>query len=297
MTTITGQQIQHYRDHGYVIIENFLSADELARSHEEIESIIPGWLDYASGASRRKPANWEMQHHFRRDDRFPFTGTQLNANTLHPELQRFAGIMAGDTELVCEQSDLHFKCQGHVSDIDQRMHVDYMNHTLTYPPDVPAFWQTAYLLYYTDVDEGQAPTAVTSWQHYRDEILWPPVVKREDRPELYEQEVRTIVPAGTLLAYSMRTFHRGTAFLRDSARVAQFITYAPAGCPWLGIIGWPEQGVRPEFRTWMESASVTDRARFGFPPPGHVYWTRETLAGVAARYPGMDLSPYDPDQS
>ena len=30
---------------------------------------------------------------------------------------------------------------------------------------------------------------------------------------------------------------------------------------------------------------------FGFPAPGHPYWTDETLDGVAARYPGMDMAP------
>ena len=31
---------------------------------------------------------------------------------------------------------------------------------------------------------------------------------------------------------------------------------------------------------------------FGFPPPGHPYWTPETLAGMALRYPDLDLSPW-----
>ena len=30
----------------------------------------------------------------------------------------------------------------------------------------------------------------------------------------------------------------------------------------------------------------------GFPAPGHPYWTAQTLAGVAARYPMLDLSPW-----
>lgn len=31
---------------------------------------------------------------------------------------------------------------------------------------------------------------------------------------------------------------------------------------------------------------------FGWPPAGSHYWTPRTLAGVAARYPEMDLTPY-----
>jgi hypothetical protein len=50
--------------------------------------------------------------------------------------------------------------------------------------------------------------------------------------------------------------------------------------------------VRKSFRIWIERASVAERELLGFPAPGHDYWTEETLAGVAARFPEMDLDPY-----
>ena len=289
--TITDKQVDHYREHGYVIVENFLEPDELSRALDEIEAYKPGWLDYAANPSGSRPEGWDHRRG-RRTTRFPFPGTQLNAITLHPELRRLAALMTGHDDLFCEQSDLHFKCKDNYGDAEQQMHMDYVNHTLAYPPADPAYWQTAYLLYYTDVDENQAPTAACSHQYYADEIHWPPAYTREDRPELYDNEVKVTVPAGSLLAYSMRTFHRGTAFKKEGARVAQFITYAPAAWKWLGIVGWSEQGTRPEFRQWMEKASSEERELLGFPPPGHSYWSKETLAGVAARYPKMDLSPY-----
>ena len=104
--------------------------------------------------------------------------------------------------------------------------------------------------------------------------------------------MKTIVPAGSVLAYSMRTFHRGTAFKGEGARIAEFITYAPKNCPWMGIVGWPEQGVHKSFRIWVERASVEEREMLGFPAPGDTYWTEETRAGVAARFPDMDMTPY-----
>jgi hypothetical protein len=44
---------------------------------------------------------------------------------------------------------------------------------------------------------------------------------------------------------------------------------------------------------WVGSLSVRQRHTLGFPLPGHSYWTAETIAGVAARYPGMDMAPYE----
>jgi hypothetical protein len=284
--------IQQYREHGYAIVENFLTSDELARSRDEIEAFLPGWLDYAADPIGPKPTGWDEPQRSRRAVRFPFRGGQLNANTLHPELRRFAGLMSGNQPLFCEQSDLTYKCKGHYGDTDQPMHLDYVNHTLAYPPDRPEYWQTAFLIYYTDVAAHEAPTAVCSWQHYRGEILWPALYDRTQRTELYEHEVKVTVPAGSVLAYSMRTFHRGTAFLDEGARIGHFISYAPKAPKWMGIVGWPEQGVHKSFSAWMERATVEERDLLGFPAPGDDYWTEETRAGVAARFPNMDMNPY-----
>ena len=157
------------------------------------------------------------------------------------------------------------------------MHCDYGNHTLAYPPDDPAYWQTAYLLYYTEVTAAHAPTAVCSRRHYPERILWPAHYKREQRPAIYDNERKVIVPAGSLFIYSMRTFHRGTPFRADVGRLAQFVTYAPAAWKWLGIVGWSAQAIRPEFRAWIEAATPAERELLGFPPPGPLVLERRNL--------------------
>jgi len=285
---ITAEHISHYREHGYAIVENFLSPAEVDNARRDIDALRPGWIDFCLDPARGKPRGWKQLER----SRFPFPGEQLNAITVHPELRRMAALLAGSDDLYCEQSDLNLKCKGHPADADQSMHCDYLNHTLAYPPEDPAFWQTAYLIYYTDVTEAHAPTAVCSRKHYPEKILWPAMYSREARPELYDNEVKVIVPAGSLFAYSMRTFHRGTLFQADVGRAAQFITYAPAAWKWLGIVGWGSKAIRPDFARWISSASLEERHAFGFPPPGHPYWTDETLAGVSARYPAMDMAPY-----
>jgi len=293
----TSKHIEHYRTHGYVVVENFLTHDELTRAQQEIENIIPGWLEYAENPNKPMPDRLQDPPRTRRQNRFPFVGDQLNAITLHPDLRAFAAVNAGHDNLFCEQADLAYKYQGHRADREQLMHVDYTNHTLVYPTIDQQYWQTAYLIYYTDVDEGLAPTAVCTWQHYKDEILWPTSYKKHQRASLYDNEIKVVVPAGSVLAYSMRTFHRGTAFKRPGARIGEFVTYAPSNCPWLGIVGWPEQGDNHSFQGWVEKATVEERGLLGFPAPGDHYWNREALAGVAARFPGMDLGPYQNESS
>ena len=284
---------EHYRRHGYVVVENFLTPDELAAARSELTELLPGWVEFCDDPTHDKPKDWNAPRAPGQGPlRFPYAGTALNAITLHPELRRFAADRIGHDDLFCEQSHLHVKCKGHHADRDQVMHCDFGNHTLAYPPLDPAYWQTAYLVYYTDVDADHAPTAVCSWEHYPERIRWPAHYTREERPDIYDNEVPVTVLAGSLLAYSMRTFHRGTPFRADVGRIGQFITYAPAAWKWLGITGWSVEATRPEFRAWIEGATPDERTALGFPAPGHGYWTEETLEGVAARYPGMDMTPY-----
>ena len=214
--TFEQHHVEHYRRHGYVVVEDFLTPAELDGARDELAELIPGWVEFCDDPARGKPENWNKRGPGRRGYlNFPFRGATLNAITLHPELRRFAAQMIGDDNLFCEQSDLHIKCHGHPQDTDQIMHCDFVNHTLAYPPPDPEYWQTAYLVYYTDVDADHAPTAICSWEHYPERIRWPAHYTREERPAIYDNEVRVTVPAGSVLAYSMRTFHRGTPFRAD----------------------------------------------------------------------------------
>src|SRR5947208_3014970 len=61
---------------------------------------------------------------------------------------------------------------------------------------------------------------------------------------------------------------------------------------WMGFSAWARAGQAPALQRFLERATPRQRELLGFPPPGHPYWNRETLAGVAARYPGMDMTPY-----
>ena len=294
---IEQKHIDHYRQHGFAIIDNFLSPELLHEAREELKVCLPGWVEYCDDPTTEKPSDRTVPAGARYRFRFPFPGTALNYITLHPDLRQFAAEFVEHDDLYCEQSHLSVKHKDHPGDADQGMHCDYGNHTLAYPPRRPEYWQTAYLMYYTEVTINHAPTAVCSWEYYPEKIRWPPFYSREQRPEIYDNEVKVTVPAGSVLAYSMRTFHRGTPFLKDGGRIGQFITYSPAAWKWLGIVGWSERAPSPEFRKWIEGASPQERTLLGFPEPGHDYWTEETIAGVSARYPKMDMAPYVGERS
>ena len=291
---ITDAHEAHYREHGYAIVENFCTPNELEGALGNFDEVVPGWVDFAKDPSRPKPEYYNKPYPDQRGiPHFPYQGKALNDLTFHPELHRFAVLMGEGEEMYCEQSHLTYKAMNTKDDFEQAMHLDYGNHTLAYPPDVPKYWQTAYLYYFTDVTLESGPTAVCSKQHYSERILVPNHHTRESRPEIYDNEVKVTCPAGSLLVYSMRTFHRGTAFTgANRGRLGMFVTYAPKACRWMGIVGWPISAGKPAFKEWIERASVEERNLLGFPEPGHEYWTDETLDGVGARFSGMDMTPY-----
>jgi hypothetical protein len=43
---------------------------------------------------------------------------------------------------------------------------------------------------------------------------------------------------------------------------------------------------------YLEELTIEQRAVLGFPPPGDLYWTEETVDSVGQRYNGMDMKPY-----
>ena len=70
------------------------------------------------------------------------------------------------------------------------------------------------------------------------------------------------------------------------------VSYKPATVEWGGYQAWPFKGFSAEWHNFVQLASPRQLAVLGFPAPGHPFWTEDTLAGVARRYPGLDLAPW-----
>jgi len=55
---------------------------------------------------------------------------------------------------------------------------------------------------------------------------------------------------------------------------------------------WPMHSHEPGWYRFAHRATPRQLALFGFPLPGHPYWTEATLAGTAQRYPGLNMTPW-----
>jgi len=75
-------------------------------------------------------------------------------------------------------------------------------------------------------------------------------------------------------------------------RVMLHVPFKPSQASWGGYQSWASKGLKPEWSKFVQGATVHLLSVLGVPDPGHPYWTEETLSGVSARYPGLDMSPW-----
>ena len=284
--TISDSHLAHWHEHGYVVVEDFFTREELIAARAGIDAIFPTRQMYAT-----------FPDHYRSDVRgghmigLPYLGDELNLVAVHPDIVSFVEVALGTMSIMLVQSLVWAKYPI-VDDFHQPLHCDYMHRSLLYPAVGPAE-DVTFILYYQDVDESLGPTYVVSRKEVRDKLLVPYVRSEDHDPDLYALERAVRVRAGSLLIYDMATFHRGSAIRsRDAVRYSHHIAYRVCDGRRGGDQAWANCGPTPEMQRFIERASPRQRELVGFPPAGDPYWNEETLSGIAARYPAMDMSPY-----
>jgi ectoine hydroxylase-related dioxygenase (phytanoyl-CoA dioxygenase family) len=223
---------------------------------------------------------------------FPFIGDALNDVATHPALADAARRFIGSREVVLSQSAIWAK----YADTDtygSDLHVDFEGNTLVVPREDGDYRQLNAIVYYTDITLDTGPTYVVPVEHSQGSSLWPPHRTREDWPALYASELPMLCAAGSVLLFTMSTFHRASPVLDPlTARFSHHFVFRSPRHPFAGYHLWSRFGERPEMQHFITRATPEQRTLVGFPPPGDAYWTEQTIAGVAERYPTMDLRAY-----
>ncbi|MGW0229116.1 phytanoyl-CoA dioxygenase family protein [Actinopolymorpha singaporensis] len=291
MGTIREADYQHWREHGYVVVP-LLDDEQVRATVENIHEYMPPWEEYARHPRWYEESVAAKSGRLRTYATFPFVGDALNETTLHPELIAFAERVIGTDRLMLSHGQLGGKYAG-TRDFEQQLHLDYGNNTLVCPPPDEEIVDLPAIIYYTDVTVDLSPTYVVSQKFTRDLPREPRFHTREGSPDLYAHEVPVVVPAGSVLIYSMNTFHRGSALTAsEGLRYAQNIGFKRVDAPWCGQVTFQHDGGSPEMNHFLEHATPRQREFVGFPRVGDPYWNKSTVANVGARYPGMDMSPY-----
>lgn len=265
---------------------------------------------------------------------FPADCEAFNALTLHPRLLAALAQLLGEDvrNLRLTQSDLWTKWgreqapDDPFDNSDQRMHVDYPNHTLLHPPPWDDPDAVEVIVYGTDRADCAGATRVVRRRGADDPAYpWPivhnpgvgdlPWINQRDhaeehlarhRPEaaqwraehLYRREEEVDFRVGSVLLYRHDVWHRGTPVRPAAVRVAHNLTFRRSAREWVSTLheGWAWAMYRPgqPMERLIATLSADQRCVLGIPAPGDPYWTEATLAALQARYGafGIDVREY-----
>ena len=277
--------LDEVRDRGFALVEGFLTPAELRSARDALWLHFPRPEAYFADPAGHADFNGDQ---FAGVREFPYRSWDLNRLAFHPDLVDAAERLLGTAELHLYKVELWAKFAGAVN-YDQPLHRDYGSHSLVAPRRDGRYMQMTTFIYLSDVTEDDGPTRIVP-EEYGREIPFTPLYLPFG--ELAAVEVAATGPAGSLLVYRSDVLHRGSDFgAPGRSRYSILVDYQPRGVTWGGKRSWP----RDQPQRWAKlipQMSVRERDLFGFPRPGDEYWNEQTLADVAARYPGIDMTPY-----
>ena len=294
----TIEQVEAWRKEGAVVVPEFFDDEEIANVTKDFEIIFPDRRAETTALDLKKKGEVGRTtiEQFKNFENIPFNcSSSLNLISVHPSLIEFARSALRTREVRLYQAQAWAKFTGE-ADFDQAFHCDFGNHTLTVPSIDECLNSITFIIYFTDVSEAHGPT------HYvkrtdsdslngKERFL----ENREDpnyQKELSKFELSAAGPAGTLLAYGIDVFHRGTNLTEPGGyRYAMTACFKKAGNDSIGYTAWPWHFAKP-WHIIFEHATPEQLNCFGVPLPGDPFWTEETLSLTKLRYPKWDVSKY-----
>lgn len=316
-------QIEAWRTQGAIVVDGIVPVELV---HATRDAAVSAWVappdddpgDFGDGGAS-----------------FPGECVEFNALTLHPRLLAAVSQLLGVhvRQLRLNQSDLWVKrgrtttgAAGPADNADQRMHVDYPNHTLVHPSAFDSPDAVEVIVYFDRSEECRGETRVVLRESPTDPAYsWPivgtpgipplpwindrvraeadvaerdPVLAAWRAEHLYARERAVEYSPAAVLFYRHDVWHRGTPVAAGALRVAQNLTFRRADADWVMAVqpGWAWSMYRPSLvlERLVAEASVDQRCVLGVPEPGHRYWTTATVDAFEARYAalGMDVSEY-----
>ncbi|RYB90656.1 hypothetical protein EUA06_10175 [Nocardioides glacieisoli] len=289
---------------GYVVLPGYLPADDLVAAQRELGEMFPSADDFHDDVDPGRNARF-IGDEFDGIDGFPFASLALNRVPVSDALVTLATTLLGTTDVRLYSAEAWAKYAG-AADYDQDLHRDYLNHTILVPSSDPAFGQVEMFVFLCDVTAELGAPRMVRRSPVTDALPARPnffprraiddddsFIAAEGRPDLFETEAPATGPAGSVVAFQPQTVHRGAAMTEPrGARFTMHLNYRTAAAEWAHRHAWADRSHDPHWYRFVEQAGPRQLELFGFPPPGHAYWTEQTLAGVAQRYPGLDMSPW-----
>ena len=290
------QHIETWHKDGAVVIPNFFAPDEIAPIHTDYARLY-GSEGAGDGntlsINTGQPAGAFHPKQFKNLDTLPYDGSvAMNLLSLHPALIQFASQLLGNQPVQLYQSHTWAKFTGE-ADYEQPFHCDYGNHTLTVPAEDVAARTVNFVIYLSDVTDALGAMHFVT-KPASDAILGPRAITAptEHQVALKAQQNSAAAPAGSIVAYGIDTFHRGTNMTEPNGlRYTMTVSFKRTDNANIGFHVWQHAVERPWHRV-MNHATPMQLTCLGIPGPGDSFWTPLTLQQCQNRWPDWDMSEY-----
>jgi hypothetical protein len=155
-------------------------------------------------------------------------------------------------------------------------HIDNGNNSLlpkAESPELREFGQLTFWFHLEEVGEDQAPLQLIPNRYGKD----------------MSKAVKLVCPPGTLCIFTTYNWHSAGDYTRaDGQRFTWGIGFGRADHYWEGFRHYTDMGQNPHFRAMVGELTARQRELFRFPPAGHRYYTKQTLAALEEQYPGWN---------
>ena len=271
--------------------EGLIPPSDLAAAQSAVGLLFPTAQEMDSGVDDERTAPWRTWDAAWPE--FPFRSTRLNRLVVHDAMIDLATELLGTEDVRLYLALASAKYAGQSSGYNRLLHTDYPNHSLVVPRRDAGYGHLETFVYLNDVSTRNGATRFVSRAMTHAIPVERHTLNLGDYGELYDDPGEAAGRAGTVVAYGPDVYHRSVDLTEPGqARFMLHVAFKPAPLEWVGYQAWPIKGFSPEWHKFVAQATLRQLTVLGFPKPGDRYWTDETLAGVATRYPGLDISPW-----
>jgi hypothetical protein len=282
---------RRWEEEGWCVCERAFPSRDVEAAQKALAKMFPTASEMAgghSGDSLERWRTWDAQW-----PEFPFRSRTLNQMAVSETMIDLARDLLGTEQVRMYLAIVTAKYAGQPSGYNQLLHTDFPNHTLTVPRPEAGYHQMETFVYLNDVDSSNGATRFVSRRKTAHVEVSEHTLNLDDHARLYDDPTDAGAPAGSIVVYRPDVYHRSVDFTDETkARFMLHVSYRPASVEWGGYQAWPFKGFSIEWHNFVQGATPEQLEVLGFPRPGHPFWTEQTLAGVASRYPGLDLGPW-----
>ena len=313
--SLTPIQLEAFHRDGYILVPDLFDPDSMTAALAEMERIFYGkpfaeWLNAFDGSSGSVRDGFFSSDETGRSQ-FP-TGSDALDRLIENDayLDAFADCL-GTQEMSYCNAHLFMRSgptdRRHSANLWEGYHIDHGTNCFLPPSrEVGKYDYVNCGVYLHDVEDDAAPMRVIPGSHrqlpdllprlIRDGI-WQGIAGITDlrlAPE-FAEPVATTAKAGSALFYSSYLVHAAVPFENKRKQRAYWTLSMARGDnqAWSKFSNPWHYSDREHWLPFCTQTTPRVRSLFGWPAPGHPFYTPETVALLETWWPGLDRGPYE----